>query len=58
MATPIIPNEKPTRTLSEFEFVQDPKDKSARLGKGSFASVKLAREKKSSTLYALKMVPD
>jgi len=49
-------SEKPARSLSEFEFLQDPKDKNSRLGVGSFATVKLAREKKSGKLLALKIV--
>jgi serine/threonine protein kinase len=49
-------SEKPPRSLSEFEFLQDPKDKNSRLGVGSFATVKLAREKKTGRLLALKIV--
>lgn len=48
--------EKGHRDLSEFEFLHDPKDKSAKLGVGSFATVKLAREKKTGKLFALKTV--
>jgi len=51
-----LPNYKPTHTLSQFEFLQDPKDKRSKLGLGSFATVKLAREKKTGTLFALKQV--
>jgi len=47
---------KPTHSLSEFEFLQDPKDNRSKLGLGSFATVKLAREKKTGTLFALKLV--
>jgi len=47
---------KPTHSLSEFEFLQDPKDNRAKLGLGSFATVKLAREKKTGTLFALKLI--
>jgi len=49
--------EKPPRSLSEFEFIQDPNDKNSRLGVGSFATVKLAREKRTGKHMALKMVP-
>ena len=48
--------EKSSRSLTEFEFLHAPHDKSAKLGLGSFATVKLAREKKSGKLFALKMV--
>lgn len=48
--------EKSTRNISEFEFLHDPNDKSAKLGVGSFATVKLAREKKTGKLFALKIV--
>jgi len=51
-----LPNYKPTHTLSQFEFLQDPKDKRSKLGLGSFATVKLAREKKTGTLFALKQM--
>ena len=47
---------KPTHSLSDFEFLHDPKDKRSKLGLGSFATVKLAREKKSGKLFALKLV--
>ena len=57
MTTSILHKEKPTRSLAEFEFLQDSKEKTARLGKGSFANVRLAREKKSGKLFAMKMVP-
>lgn len=41
-------------SLSDFDFVQqDGKDK---LGKGSFASVRLVRHKATRKLYALKEV--
>ena len=56
MTTFTLFTEKPTRSLSEFEFLQDPKDKNSRLGVGSFATVKLAREIKTGKLVALKMV--
>jgi len=46
-----------TRSLSEFEFLQKLEDKAAKLGMGSFAQVKLAKEKTSNKLYALKIVP-
>ena len=49
-------SEKSTRSLDEFEFLQDPKDKNSRLGIGSFATVKLAREKRTGKLVALKIV--
>lgn len=51
-----LPHYKPTHTLSEFEFVHDPKDKRSKLGVGSFATVKLAKEKKTGKSYALKMI--
>ena len=53
MSASLFHKEKPTRSLSEFEFVQD---KGSRLGKGSFASVRLVKEKKTGKLFALKMV--
>jgi len=56
MATPIFPNEKSTRSLSEFDFVHDPSDKNSKLGTGSFASVKLAKEKKTGKQHAIKMI--
>jgi serine/threonine protein kinase len=49
-------NEKSNRTLSEFDFLQDPNDKNSKLGVGSFSCVKLAREKKTNRLHALKIV--
>ena len=49
-------SEKPSKSLSEFDFIHDPNDKAAKLGVGSFASVKLAREKKTGKLFALKIV--
>lgn len=49
-------SEKPTHNVSEFEFLHDPLDKNAKLGVGSFASVKLAKEKKTGKLYAIKVV--
>jgi len=55
MTTLALPD-KSTRSLSEFEFLHDPDDAKAKLGKGSFACVKLAREKKTGNLLALKMV--
>jgi len=51
-----LPDYKPTHTLSDFEFVHDPKDKRSKLGVGSFATVKLAKEKKTGKSYALKMI--
>ncbi len=42
--------------LQEFEFIHDPADKSRKLGAGSFASVKLAKEKKTGQYYAMKIV--
>ena len=48
--------EKSNRSLSEFEFLHDPNDKHSKLGVGSFSCVKLAREKKSGKLFALKIV--
>ncbi len=47
---------KPTHSLSDFEFIHDPKDKQSKLGLGSFATVKLAKEKKTGKLVALKLV--
>jgi len=51
-----LPDYKPTHSINDFEFVHDPKDKRAKLGVGSFATVKLAKEKKSGKLYALKTI--
>lgn len=56
MIAQFFATEKPTRSLSEFEFLHDPLDKNAKLGVGSFASVKLAREKKTGKLFAIKVV--
>ena len=56
MAKQILANEKPVRSLSEFEFIHDPNDKSSKLGVGSFASVKLAKEVKTGKMHAIKIV--
>jgi len=56
MANPIFVNEKPLRSISEFDFVHDPNDKSSKLGVGSFASVKLAKDKKTGKSHAIKIV--
>ncbi len=56
MSSQFILSEKSKRSVSEFEFIHDPKDKSAKLGTGSFATVKLARERKTGQLFALKIV--
>lgn len=48
--------EKSSRNISEFELVHHPKDKFAKLGEGSFATVKLAKEKATGKLFALKIV--
>jgi len=56
MANPIFVNEKPSRSVSEFDFLHDPNDKNAKLGVGSFASVKLAKEKKSGKQHAIKII--
>ncbi len=47
-------NEKAS-TLLDFEFITVNRKKGA-LGIGSFATVKLARHKKSDKLYAIKIV--
>jgi len=56
MSISVLPNEKPNRTLSELEFLHNPNSKDARLGKGSFAHVKLVKEKATGALLALKAV--
>jgi len=56
MSISVLPNEKPNRFLSELEFLHNPDSKDARLGKGSFAHVKLVKEKSTGTLLALKSV--
>lgn len=56
MSNPIFTNEKSTRSLSEFEFIHSPSDKNSKLGIGSFASVKLAKEKKSGKQHAIKII--
>ena len=56
MSSSFSHSEKPSYSLSDFEFVHDPKNKKAKLGSGSFAAVKLACEKKTGKLYAIKMV--
>ena len=48
--------EKSSRNIAEFEFIDDPAKKTSKLGVGSFATVKLAREKKTGRLFALKIV--
>jgi len=57
MTNPVFTNERSTRSLSEFDFVHDPNDKNAKLGTGSFACVKLAKEKKTGKQHAIKIVP-
>ena len=52
----VLFNEKCKYTLSDFEFLHDPADKNCKLGAGSFAHVKLAKEKKTGKLFALKIV--
>ena len=49
-------NDRYNKCITDFEFIHDPNDKAAKLGVGSFACVKLAREKKSGALIALKIV--
>ena len=56
MANPIFVNEKPSRAVTEFDFLHDPNDKNSKLGVGSFASVKLAKEKKSGKSHAIKII--
>ena len=56
MSISFNPIDKYNRSIEDFEFIHDPNDKSAKLGVGSFACVKLAREKKSGNLIALKIV--
>ena len=56
MANPIFTNEKSTRSLIEFEFLHNPNDKNSKLGIGSFASVKLAKERKTGKQCAIKIV--
>lgn len=58
MTTPttVLPNERSTRSISEFEFFSDPSSDATRLGKGSFATVHLAKEKKTGALVAIKIV--
>ena len=56
MSNPVFTNERSTRSLSEFDFVHDPNDKNSKLGTGSFASVKLAKEKKTGIKHAIKIV--
>jgi len=56
MTPTILPNEKSLRQLSEFEYVQNPRTRDSKLGNGSFASVKLVREKRTGNLLALKKV--
>ena len=56
MANPLFANEKSSRSLSEFEFLHNPSDKNSKLGVGSFASVKLAKEKKTGKQHAIKIV--
>jgi len=55
MTSKIFPKENPTRALNEFEYITGSETQGQRLGKGSFASVRLVREKRSGALLALKM---
>ena len=56
MSITFNPNDNYNKCISDFEFINDKNDKSVKLGVGSFACVKLAREKKSGKLMALKIV--
>jgi len=56
MANSLFTNDKSSRSLSEFEFLHDPSDKNSKLGVGSFASVKLAKEKKTGKQHAIKII--
>ena len=56
MANPLFTNEKSSRSLTEFEFVHNPTDKNSKLGVGSFASVKLAKDRKTGKQHAIKIV--
>jgi len=49
-------SQKANYQLSDFEFVQSLHGKGSKLGIGSFAEVKLAREKKTQQVFALKIV--
>ena len=43
------------RSLDDFEEIEN-KNRTSLLGKGSYGSVKLMKEKKTGTLYAIKIV--
>ncbi len=51
-----IPNYPPTHTLYDFELLHDLQEPTSSLGLGSYSTVKLAREKRSGRLVALKLV--
>jgi len=51
----LVSANKKTSKLSDFEIIKVNKKKGA-LGIGSFATVKLARHKRTNNLYALKIV--
>ena len=55
MTAKILPNEESLRSLAEFEPISH-ESGDLKLGKGSFASVQLVRERKSAKLFALKKV--
>jgi len=51
-----IPNYPPTHSLYDFELLHDLREPTSSLGLGSYSTVKLAREKKSGRLVALKLI--
>ncbi|EAR93776.2 Serine/Threonine kinase domain protein (macronuclear) [Tetrahymena thermophila SB210] len=51
-----LANNKKFSSITEFEFIKDPKKNKTQLGVGSFGEVKLAIHKKSGTKFAIKIM--
>ncbi len=46
----------PSKSLEDFEFINKPRKATGELGKGAFGEVKLAKEKKTGKIVAIKQV--